>query len=133
MGNVNGREDESIPAAADASVVKPVTRAAHALDSRSAILAFSDSMTNSPPHSPHVPNRRSSSVLRFVVDAKERYIPDLPNVADEMGQSCKWTGVLCLPYFLVFLLFDGGRNFLKIWLLIIVSVGAHKVFGINPL
>ncbi|KAK7411663.1 hypothetical protein VNO78_03098 [Psophocarpus tetragonolobus] len=174
MGSVNGREDESIPAAADASAVKPVARAAHAPNSRSAVRTFSsDLMTNSLPHSPHVPNRscKDHSILivvpqdmyhyRFVVDAEERYIPDLPNVADEMGQSCKWTGVLRFPYFLVFLLSllggssiywfnessfgsfnfgllcgcrsDGGTNFLKIWLIIIVSVGAHKVFGLNPL
>jgi len=62
MGNANGREDGSIPATSDPSVVEPVVGVAHAPDSRPPVRAFSsDSMANSPPQSP----RRSRSPILF--------------------------------------------------------------------
>ncbi|KAL2316927.1 hypothetical protein Fmac_030803 [Flemingia macrophylla] len=61
MGNANGREDGSIPAA-DPAVAEASVRLPHAPDSRPAVRAFSsDSMANSPPQSP----RRSRSPILF--------------------------------------------------------------------
>ncbi|KAK7285258.1 hypothetical protein RJT34_20023 [Clitoria ternatea] len=53
MGNANGQEDRAISGAFDPSVAEASVRVAHAPNSRSPVRAFSsDSMANSPPHSP---------------------------------------------------------------------------------